>query len=101
MTVVLSPELALIDPELRLRALRELPPIEPFDFLRARSPAVEPLVLNVRARARLRADEVPEPPPLVLAAAAYTFMAIARVTVMAAFFVIGLMTSVALLQIIA
>jgi hypothetical protein len=37
-----SPELALVDPELRARAVGDLPHVEPFDFLRLRDLPVEP-----------------------------------------------------------
>lgn len=36
MQVVVSPELALVDPDLREAALARLPRVEPFDFLRLR-----------------------------------------------------------------
>ncbi len=58
-----SPELALVDPELRSRALSALPRVEPFEFLRLRDVPV--------AVAR------PEPQRLA-AALAYLLVAIVR-----------------------
>ena len=40
----ISPELALIDPALREEAVRALPALEAFDFLRRRAPSAPPPV---------------------------------------------------------
>jgi hypothetical protein len=89
-----SPELALVDPELRAELLASLPPIEPYSFLQIRdvpSPAPVPIAAK-RARRR---------PPLVLAAAAYFVSSAARVVVMDALFVLGLAGAVACVQLVA
>ena len=64
-----SPELALVDPELRARALAALPRVEPFDFLRLRD-----LSLPTRAEVRRSA-----------AALAYLAIALVRTCVFNAF----------------
>jgi hypothetical protein len=90
-----SPELALVDPELRAELLAALPPIEPYSFLQIRdvpSPAPVPIATK-RARRRR--------PPLVLAAAAYFVSSAARVVVMDALFVLGLAGAVACVQLVA
>lgn len=88
MTLV-SPELALVDPALRSEAVADLPPLEPFDFLR----------FDRRPRALadfgfLADHDDAEPPawrpPLVVAASIYTVSSIARVVVMDGLFVLAL-----------
>ena len=80
MASMISPELALVDPLLRTDALRTLPHVEPFDFLRFPDP-LTPLARSWR-------------PPLALAAAVYAASALARVVVMDGLFVLGLAAAV-------
>jgi hypothetical protein len=51
-TAVVSPELALVDSELRMHALAALPPVEPFAFLELRD---LPLPVQARKTRRLGA----------------------------------------------
>jgi hypothetical protein len=64
----LSPELALVDPELRARALAELPRMDAYAFLE-----LPPLLLDEPAKAGLRVRPT--------AALAYLLVAIARTAV--------------------
>ena len=78
-TRVLSPELALVDPELRREALALLPALRPYDFLERRPldaarlepqpPAASPVVERSAGRSR---------PVLAVAVAAYLASAILR-----------------------
>ena len=102
MAAVVSPELALIDPELRIAALRELPPIEPLDFLRVLTrPPVE---LTTRVFDRVAVD--PQTADAVLrahrlrAALVYVLFVAARTAVMSALFALSLIVVVALIQIL-
>jgi len=100
MTLVVSPELALIDPVLRSDAIAALPPLEPFDFLR----------FDRRPRALADfdflsdyADVGPPPwrPPLLVAASIYAVSSLARVVVMDGLFVLALAAAVVALNVLA
>jgi hypothetical protein len=106
-TVAVSPELALVDPELRVMALRGLPRLEPFDFLRLdsvpRRPDLdwwfgfpEPDDFGFLAQP----DEfrsVERLPPRWVAAGVYAGAALARVVAWDATFVVGIALAIALL----
>jgi hypothetical protein len=79
-----SPELALVDPDLRRLAVARLPRLEPFDFLRLREPALA-------APAGWR-------PPLLLAGAIYAVAALGRVLVMDLLAVLAIVLAIAGIQ---
>jgi hypothetical protein len=87
---LLSPELALVDPQLRLRALALLPPVEPFDFLRdLHGPARNSDLQRFHFLADYGdAETFRRPPPLLFAAAAYAVVALAKALVVYALAVI-------------
>jgi hypothetical protein len=92
-----SPELALVDPTLRAAAVAELPPVEPFEFLRFdRRPAA------IVDFGFLAEHEEVEPaqwrPPLLVAASVYAASSLARVVVLDGLFVLGLAAAVAVLN---
>jgi hypothetical protein len=75
---VVSPELALVDAELRSEALALLPEVQPFDFLE-RLPRTEPVELEwftVGPSVEDRAGE--RSPPFLVALAAYVAGAVFR-----------------------
>jgi hypothetical protein len=88
---LLSPELALVDPQLRMRALSLLPPVEPFEFLRVpRQPARNSDLQRFEFLAEYGdAETFRRPPPVPVAAAAYVIVTLARTLV-----IYGLATSV-------
>ena len=96
-----SPELALIDPELRAHALSGLPRLEPFDFLRfsgepRRHPDLELFgfladLEEVERRERL--------PPVWVAALAYAGFTLARTVVVDLLIVLTIAVAVALTQV--
>ena len=89
MSDLVSPELALVDPALRLSAIAALPPLEAFDFVRFRTPPEARLLDGV-------VEEVPLARPaerrlsLPLAAALYTAAAIVRVAAFDLLFALSL-----------
>ncbi len=91
MNGLLSPELALVDPELRLQAVAVLPELAPFDFLRFKvaSPAdlIEPETLQRRS-------------PLPVAAVAYFVAALVRVLVFDGMFFLAVAAAVVLLNVL-
>ena len=92
---MLSPELALVDPQLRTRAMVLLPPVEPFEFLRVlRQPARTSDLQRFAFLAQYgEVEPSRRPPPVPLAAAAYVVVALGRALViyaLAASVIIGL-----------
>ena len=75
----ISPELALVDPELRDDAIAALPHVEPYAFLRFPAPRPAPRPIVSRRR-----------PPVLVAASVYFVAALAKTIVLDAIFVAGL-----------
>jgi hypothetical protein len=73
---VISPELALVDPELRERALPLLPPIEAYSFLPRRDPS-PPAVVEPLWRPRLLVKGVRD--AVLVAAASFAGLTLATV----------------------
>ena len=98
---VVSPELALVDPELRVWALGQLPRLEPYDFLRLDdAPRRHPDLDRFDFLADYgEPDTFERPPPRLLAAAAYAATALARALIIDAVFVLGVAAAVAATQI--
>jgi hypothetical protein len=77
--MAVSPELALVDPATRARALEALPALEPFDFLRRDEPRRHPALDDFGFLGDYDDEETfKRAPNLVVAAAAYAAGAIAR-----------------------
>jgi hypothetical protein len=95
-----SPELVLVDPELRQAAVARLPHVEPFDFLRFTTVPRRHSDLD-RFNFLAEWDEV-DPPgrvvPIWVAAPVYTLAALAKVVVVNSVFVFGIAAVVALMQ---
>ena len=89
----ISPELALVDPSLRLQAVADLPPLEAFDFLRfSRRPVA---LADFGFLAEHDDAEAPRwRPPLLVAASLYAASSLARVVVLDGLFVLGLAVAV-------
>jgi hypothetical protein len=93
-----SPELVLVDPELRELAVARLPPLQAFDFLKlcdltpssrqAEWAALEPVVAPPTERR----------PPLLLAGAIYTLATLGRVLVMDMLVVLAITLAIAGIQ---
>src|SRR5690349_2241571 len=95
-----SPELALVDPELRQAALSELAPVEPFQFLTLVAPRRHPDLDRFGFLADSRdAASVELQPARWVAAVAYAGSALARTVVVDALVVLGIAAAVALTQI--
>jgi hypothetical protein len=92
MSGLLSPELALVDPELRLQAVAGLPELAPFDFLRFKVVVLPP---------RPEPDELPRRSSLPVAAAAYVVAAVVRVIVFDGMFFLAVAAAVFLLNLLA
>ena len=86
---MVSPELALVDPQLRADALAALPLIEEDAFLQFR-----------RLPELTRRAPAQRTPPLALAATVYLLATAARVMVMDALFVLGLVAAVVGIQLV-
>ncbi len=97
MTVV-SPELALVDPNLRAEAVAGLPPIEAFDFLQfsRRPPALTDF--GFLADHEDFDQSHAWRPPLLVAASIYAISSLVRVVVMDGLFVLALAAAVLLLN---
>jgi hypothetical protein len=105
MFTVTSPELALVDPELRLTALADLPSVDPFDFLRFRHRP------QPRPRAELpgvnflpdygSARVVTRRPALPLAAALYALWSFVWAAIMGSVVAFGLAVTVAAVNLFA
>jgi hypothetical protein len=83
----ISPELALVDPDLRADAVAALDPVEPYDFLRFPEPPPAPVRVGKRRH-----------PPVLLAATVYLTAALIKTVLLDALFVLGLAGLVAGLQ---
>ena len=95
-----SPELALIDRELREAALAALPRIEPFDFLRFTTvPRRHSDLERFNFLAELEeADPLRWVAPIWVAAPVYAVAALAKMLVVNSVFVFGIAAVVALMQ---
>jgi hypothetical protein len=91
MNGLLSPELALVDPELRLQAVAGLPELAPFDFLRFKVAVLPERPAPVALRRRS---------PLPVAAAAYVVAAVVRVIVFDGMFFLAVALAVFLLNLL-
>ncbi|HET7647371.1 MAG TPA: hypothetical protein VFK17_02310 [Gaiellaceae bacterium] len=74
--LVLSPELALVDDELRAEAIALLPELRPYEFLELRDPPPDQEWLYVEPLIAYRAT--PRQPNLAVAAGAYLAAAVLR-----------------------
>ena len=88
---LVTPELALVDPQLRLEALRNLPPLEPYDFLRHRHLPGNPDLAKAASSAGSNTNPSAWQPPMLVAATVYALWAAARVTTINALFALGVM----------
>jgi hypothetical protein len=95
-----SPELALVDPELRDTARLMLPRVEPFDFLSfSKGPRRHPdLDLFGFLAESDEAERLERVPGIWVAAAAYAAFALARAVVLDLVLVLGVAGAVALTQ---
>jgi hypothetical protein len=97
--LVVSPELALVDPELRAEALARLPRLRPYEFLeRQREPLPEPPWFFAPSPA---APYVPPRPNVAVAAAAYLAAAILRTCAFNALVFVGVAAVVLLVNVFA
>ncbi len=97
---IVSPELVLVDRELREAAVAALPHVEPFDFLRF---TTVPRRYSDLERFNFLADwEEVDPPgwvaPIWVAAPVYALAALAKVVVVNSIFIFGIAALVALMQ---
>jgi hypothetical protein len=98
--VTVSPELVLVDRELREAAIAALPHVEPFDFLRF---ITVPRRHSDLERFNFLAEwEEVDPPgwvaPIWVAAPVYALAALAKVVVVNSIFIFGIAAVVALMQ---
>ena len=98
--VTVSPELVLVDRELREAAIAALPHVEPFDFLRF---TTVPRRHSDLERFNFLAEwEEVDPPgwvaPIWVAAPVYALAALAKVVVVNSIFIFGIAAVVALMQ---
>ena len=97
-----SPELVLVDPELREAAVAALPQVEPFDFLRFTTVPRRHSDLD-RFNFLAEWEEV-DPPgwvaPIWVAAPVYAVAALAKMIVVNSVFVFGIAAVVALMQLV-
>lgn len=97
---IVSPELALIDPELRMQAVADLPELAPFDFLRLRDHPQrladfdEFSDLAADGEVDSRGSELPLP----LTVAAYFAVALTRVCVVDGFLLLAVAAAVVLMN---
>jgi hypothetical protein len=98
--VTVSPELVLVDRELREAAIAALPHVEPFDFLRFT--AVPRRHSDLERFNFLAEWEEVDPPgwvaPIWVAAPVYALAALAKVVVVNSIFIFGIAAVVALMQ---
>lgn len=98
-----SPELVMVDPEVREAAVAALPHVEPFDFLRFTTVPRRHSDLD-RFNFLAEWEEVEDPPgwvaPIWVAAPVYAVAALAKMLVVDSVFVFGIAAVVALLQLV-
>jgi hypothetical protein len=95
-----SPELVMVDLELREAALKALPPVEPFDFLRfttgpRRHSDLERFKFLTEVE---EADAITWVAPIWIAAPVYAVAALAKVVAVNSLFFVGIAAAVVLIQ---
>jgi hypothetical protein len=99
---MVSPELALVDPELREWALEQLPALEAYDFLRPRADHRRNPDLETFGFLAAYGDAETfrrSPPPRVVAAAVYAASAMLKALAFDALFVLAVAAAIAATQI--
>ncbi len=97
---MLSPELVLVDPALQAEALRALPPVEPFDFLRFRERALRPVGDPGATPSAPHAPAAARRPPLLVAALTYLIASAATFVPVGALLFVAVALVVAALNLI-
>jgi hypothetical protein len=100
-TYEISPELVLVDPQLRDLAVAGLPALEPFDFLarRDRQPAPNPAERRSFGEP-IAATSFGSGPPLLVAAAVYTVAALGRVILMDSLAVLAIVLAISGIEVL-
>jgi hypothetical protein len=94
-----SPELVLVDPELREAAVARLPPLQAFDFLKLSGLTPSNRQAKWAAHEPLVATPAKRRPPLLLAGAIYTLATLGRVLVMDTLVVLAIALAIAGIQV--